>query len=51
MKKRPTKVKLVGKEKSNYKIKFPYLKIPVIVNEYMYRKMLNETDEYYFVNS
>ena len=44
MKKKPVKVSLIGTEKSNYKIKFPYLDVPVIVNEYYYKKMLNSKD-------
>ncbi|WP_442266514.1 hypothetical protein ACSIGC_02035 [Tenacibaculum sp. ZS6-P6] len=43
-----TKVKFLGKEKGNFKIKFPYLKVPVIVNEYYYKRMLN-SDEFKFI--
>lgn len=42
MEKEPVKVSLVGKGENNfYKIKFPNLKIPVNVNEELYRKMLH----------
>jgi len=47
--KKKTKLKFLGRDKSNYKIKFPYLNVPVIVNEYYYNKMRN-SDEYVFVN-
>jgi hypothetical protein len=50
MKKKPVKVRLVGREKSDYKIKFPYLDIPVVVNEYIYNQML-ESNEYQFANA
>lgn len=42
-----TRVKFLGKKDSEYKIKFPNLRVPVIVNEYYYRKMRN-SDEYMF---
>jgi len=50
MKKKPVKVRLVGKEESDYKIKFPYLDVPVVVNEYFYNQML-ESNEYQFANA
>jgi hypothetical protein len=50
MKKKPVKVRLIGKEKSDYKIKFPYLEVPVVVNEYIYKQML-QSNEYQFANS
>lgn len=42
-----TKVKFLGKENDNFKIKFPYLKVPVVVNEYYYNKIRN-SKEYQF---
>ncbi|TCP24360.1 hypothetical protein EV195_106168 [Tenacibaculum skagerrakense] len=44
-----TKVKFLGKENDNFKIKFPYLKVPVFVNEYYYNKMRSSGD-YIFTN-
>ena len=44
-----TKVRFLGKEKNNYKIKFPRLNIPVVVNKFYFMRMLN-SDEYHFVN-
>ena len=50
MKNKPVKVSLIGKGDDNlYKIKFPNLRIPVNVNEELYRKMLHSS-EYEFVN-
>ncbi|WP_136481440.1 hypothetical protein [Cognatitamlana onchidii] len=39
MKNSPVNVKLVGKEKQHYLIKFPNLKVPVKVNQNLYLKM------------
>lgn len=44
MKKKRTKVFVLGKDKSGYKLKLPYLKIPIIVNRYIYDKMLNSIE-------
>ena len=49
MKEKPVKVRLIGTEKSNYKIKFPYLDVPVIVNEYYYKKM-RSSEDFLFTN-
>ncbi len=48
MKNNPVEIKLLGKENSNYRIEFPYLNVPVIVNEYFYKKMRN-SDDYKFI--
>ena len=50
MNKKPIRVKLVGKQKDHYKIAFPNLKIPVEVDENLYRKMLH-SPEYQFLGS
>ena len=47
MKKKPIKIRLLGKENSQYKLKFPYLKVPVVVNEYFFNKM-QQSDIYQF---
>ncbi|WP_165872138.1 hypothetical protein [Tenacibaculum sp. M341] len=44
-----TKVKFLGKENNNFKVKFPYLNVPVILNKYYFNKMRN-SDEYVFTN-
>ena len=46
---KPIKIQLVRKEGSDYQIKFPYLKVPVTVNEQLYLKMLHSPD-YSFTN-
>ncbi|WP_299839449.1 hypothetical protein [uncultured Tenacibaculum sp.] len=43
-----TKVKFLGKQNDNFKLKFPYLKVPIIVNEYYYNKLKN-SEEYKFI--
>ncbi len=43
-----TKVKFLGKQNDNFKLKFPYLKVPIIVNEYYYNKLKNR-EEYKFI--
>lgn len=48
MKKKRVKVYVLGRDKLNYKIKFSYLNIPVIVNKYIYDKML-KSSEYQFL--
>lgn len=50
MKKKPVKVRLIGKNGKSYQIRFPNLKIPVTVNENLYFKMLH-SKEYEFSNS
>ncbi|WP_248722058.1 hypothetical protein [Seonamhaeicola sp. ML3] len=50
MKRKPVKVKLIGRKGKAYQIKFPNLKIPVTVDEYLYNKMLHSA-EYQFCNS
>lgn len=50
MKKKPIKVKLLGKKANSYQIKFPNLQVPVEVNETLYKKMLN-SNEYLFKDS
>ena len=47
MEKTPVNVKLVGKEKQNYLIKFPNLKVPVKVNHDLYLKM-KDSNSYVF---
>lgn len=49
MKKKPVKVRLIGKKANSYQIKFPNLQIPVEVNENLYKKMLRSS-EYQFKN-
>jgi len=49
MNEKPMKVKLVGKDKNYYKIAFPNLKIPVEVDENLYRKM-RKSPEYKFLD-
>lgn len=49
MENKPVKVRLVGKSGRNYNIQFPYLHIPVTVNETLYRRMLKSPD-YQFDN-
>lgn len=49
MNKQPIRVKLVGRQKDYYKIAFPNLKVPVEVDENLYRKMLHST-EYQFLS-
>ncbi|MBD0831527.1 hypothetical protein [Aestuariibaculum sediminum] len=44
METKPLKIKLIGKKGKSYQIKFPYLKIPVTVNENLFNKMLLSTD-------
>ncbi|WP_027137247.1 hypothetical protein [Gaetbulibacter saemankumensis] len=44
MEKQPVKIQLVGKEKDFYLIKFPYLKIPVKVNQNLYSKMIHSQE-------
>ncbi|MEC3966989.1 hypothetical protein [Flagellimonas halotolerans] len=44
MEKKPVKVRLVGRNGRNYNIQFPYLHIPVTVNETLYRRMLKSSD-------
>ena len=48
MKKKRTKVFVLGKDKLGYKLKLPYLKIPIVVNRYIYDKMLS-SKEYQFL--
>lgn len=43
MKKRPVKVRLIGKKGNFYQIQFPNLKIPVTVDENLYNKMIQST--------
>lgn len=50
MKKKPVKVKLIGKKENSYQIQFPNLKIPVNVDETVYHKMLH-SKEYEFGHS
>ncbi|AEM71804.1 hypothetical protein Murru_2779 [Allomuricauda ruestringensis DSM 13258] len=50
MEKKPVKVRLVGRNGRNYDIQFPYLHIPVTVNETLYRRMLKSA-EYQFDSS
>lgn len=50
MRKKPIKVQLIDKKINTYRIKFPYLSIPVEVNEILYQKMLNSS-EYQFKNT
>ncbi|WP_298551704.1 hypothetical protein [uncultured Algibacter sp.] len=50
MEKKPAKVKLIGKEKQYYLIKFPNLKVPVKVNQNLYTKM-KQSQDYVFSNS
>ena len=49
MKKRMVKVKLMGKKKDCYQIKFPNVPILVEVNEDLYHRMLH-SKEYNFLN-
>lgn len=49
METKPLKLKLIGKKGKSYQIKFPYLKIPVTVNENLFNKML-VSQEYEFHN-
>ncbi len=41
---KPLKIKLIGKKGKSYQIKFPYLRVPVTVNENLFNKMLISTD-------
>lgn len=50
MKKKPVKVKLIGKKGNSYQIRFPNLDIPVNVDETVYHKM-RHSKEYEFVHS
>ncbi|AYN68246.1 hypothetical protein D1013_13100 [Euzebyella marina] len=51
MKNKPVKVSLIGKSADNtYQIQFPNLKVPVNVNEDLYRRM-KHSSRYEFVNS
>ncbi|MEW4924079.1 hypothetical protein [Algibacter sp. 2305UL17-15] len=49
MEEKPVKIEFIKKKGDNYLIKFPYLKIPVSVNDDLYVKMLNSS-MYEFVN-
>lgn len=49
MERKPVKVQLIKKEGTKYYIKFPNLKIPVLVNKNLYNKMLHSND-YQFYN-
>ncbi|SHJ81329.1 hypothetical protein SAMN04487911_14016 [Arenibacter nanhaiticus] len=48
MNKKQIMVKLLGKEKGYYKIAFPNLKIPVEVDENLYRKMRHSREFQFF---
>lgn len=48
MKKKRTQVIVLGRDKSDYKLKLPYLNIPIIVNRYIYKKML-KSDQFQFL--
>lgn len=50
MEAKPIKVKILSQEGNSYQIQFPYLEIPVTVNEQLYKKMLQST-EYKFISS
>ena len=50
MKKEPIKVSIVSQRGDVYQIQFPNLKIPVMVNEHLYNKMLHSPD-YQFSSS
>lgn len=50
MRKKPVKVKLIGKKGNSFEIQFPNLKIPVKVDENIYNKMLHSS-EYDFIPS
>ena len=50
MKKKPIKVRLIGKKGDSYQIQFPDLAIPVNVDETVYQKMLH-SKEYEFGHS
>ena len=50
MKKEPIQVRILNREGDSYQIQFPYLEIPVTVNEQLYNKMLRSTD-YKFMSS
>ena len=42
------KVKFLGKENDNFKLKFPNLNVPIVVDEYYYNKIRN-SKEYKFL--
>jgi hypothetical protein len=44
MRKKPVKVKLIGKNGNTFEIQFPNLKIPVTVDENLYNKMLHSAE-------
>ena len=46
----PIKVKVISQEGNSFHIQFPYLEIPVTVNEQLYKKMLQSSD-YKFISS
>lgn len=50
MKTKPIKVKVLSQEGNSYHIQFPYLEVPVTVNEQLYKKMLKSAD-YKFISS
>ena len=50
MKNSPVKIKLVRKVANIYVLLFTELNISLTVNNYYYHRMLQNTDEYEFVN-